>query len=54
MTQMMRSDSSRPYIIIGGGGHAKVLIDMLQELNVNIIGYTEIKEIHQKIKEEIT
>ena len=41
MTRMMRSDSSRPYIIIGGGGHAKVLIDMLQEQECNIIGYTE-------------
>ena len=49
MTQMMLSDSSIPYIIIGGGGHAKVLIDMLQELDVNIIGYTEINEIHEKI-----
>lgn len=49
MTQMMQSDRTRPYIIIGGGGHAKVLIDMLQELDVNIIGYTEINEIHEKI-----
>jgi len=49
MIRMMLSDSSRPYIIIGGGGHAKVLIDMLQELDVNIIGYTEINEIYEKI-----
>ena len=41
MTQMMQSDRTRPYIIIGGGGHAKVLIDILQEQECNIIGYTE-------------
>lgn len=49
MPRMILSDNSRPYVIIGGGGHAKVLIDMLQEHNVNIIGYTEINEIHEKI-----
>ena len=28
----------KPVIIIGAGGHAKVLFDCLQLLNVNIIG----------------
>lgn len=29
-------------IVIGGGGHAKVLIDTLSQLQVEILGYTEI------------
>lgn len=49
MSLMTRFDTSRPYIIIGGGGHAKVLIDTLQELGADIIGYTDIKELHEKI-----
>ena len=38
---MTPSDRSRHYIIIGGGGHAKVLINTLQELGCKIIGFTE-------------
>jgi len=46
---MMLSDSSIPYIIIGGGGHAKVLIDMLQEQECKIIGYTEMIDKKESI-----
>ncbi|MGG3838417.1 acetyltransferase [Paenibacillus thiaminolyticus] len=34
--------SKKPVIILGGGGHAKVLLDILNECKVNIIGYTDI------------
>lgn len=32
---------TRPVIVLGAGGHAKVLIDALQVLSVNIIGATD-------------
>jgi FlaA1/EpsC-like NDP-sugar epimerase len=31
----------KPVIIIGAGGHAKVLIDTLKSQSVNIIGMTD-------------
>lgn len=42
-------DEVRPYIVIGGGRHAAVIIDTLQEKGLCVIGYTEKKEITEKI-----
>ena len=38
---MAGSDHSKPIIIIGAGGHAKVLIDALQQLKASILGISE-------------
>ena len=32
---------SKPIIVLGGGGHARVLIDCLKQLQLKIIGLTE-------------
>lgn len=42
-------DELRPYIVIGGGRHAAVIIDTLQEKGLCVIGYTEKKEVTEKI-----
>ena len=39
-------NNNRGIIIIGGGGHAKVLTDILLKQGKDIIGYTEIKPGH--------
>ena len=33
--------TARSWIVLGGGGHAKVVVDVLQRLEQNIIGYTD-------------
>jgi len=41
----------KPYIIIGGGGHAKVLIDTLKLLNADIIGIVD--NAHEKLNSQL-
>lgn len=41
-------------IIIGGGGHAKVLIDMLNRNDYNIIGYSALSPSNQEIFRDLT
>ena len=36
----MTAGPDRPVIVLGGGGHARVLLDLLQHLNATIIGVT--------------
>ena len=36
-----------PLIVIGGGGHARVLIETLQLQSSTIIGYTEINPVNR-------
>lgn len=36
----MTARPEKPVIVLGGGGHARVLLDMLQQLDVSIIGVT--------------
>ncbi|WP_392344248.1 acetyltransferase [Pseudoalteromonas prydzensis] len=35
--------SNKPHLIIGGGGHASVLLDLLIQKNINVIGYVSPK-----------
>ena len=42
----METNDNRAIIIIGGGGHARVLTDILLKQGKDIIGYTEIKSGH--------
>jgi len=36
------TDRNRPVIIVGGGGHAKVVADVLQLQGYSVVGYTDI------------
>ena len=35
----VKLDPQKPIVLIGDGGHSKVIADCLQELNCQIIGY---------------
>ena len=46
---------NKPVIIIGAGDHAKVLLDILLEQNVNVIGLTDksTKQMKQSLLMEL-
>lgn len=45
---------TQPVIILGSGGHAKVLVDILRELTIPILGYTDIPLHVSRLHSSIT
>ncbi len=40
----MKQGTSLPVIVVGGGGHAKVLVDALMQMRADIVGYTDVQD----------